>query len=108
MLIGVLIIAEKPRAEPAAGCHQLRCPRWRSAIGAYIGVVTGRLTLDLGIDRRTRPLGPLHLNIAAPRESVYAAAAAPCADRQTRAMREKIEILERAGQMVLAPPSDPV
>jgi hypothetical protein len=70
--------------------------------GAYVGLVTGRLTLDLGIGRRTRPLGPLHLDIAAPRETVYAVAAAPYADRQTRAMREKVEILERAGQMVLA------
>ena len=79
-----------------------------AAIGAYIGVVTGRLTLDLGIGRRTRPLGPLHLDIAAPRETVYAAAAAPYADRQTRAMREKVEILERAGQMVLAAHRTPV
>jgi hypothetical protein len=29
-----------------------------AATGAYIGVVTGRLTLDLGIGRRTRPLPP--------------------------------------------------
>ena len=79
-----------------------------AATGAYIGVVTGTLTLDLGIGRRTRPLGPLHLNIAAPRETVYAAAAAPYADRQTRAMREKVEILERAGQMVLAAHRTPV
>jgi hypothetical protein len=73
-----------------------------AAIGAYVGLVTGRLTIDLGIGRRTRPLGPLHLEITAPRETVYAAAAAPYADRQPRAMREKVEILERAGQMVLA------
>ena len=73
-----------------------------AAIGAYVGLVTGRLTIDLGIGRRTRPLGPLHLDIAAPRETVYAAAAAPYADRQPRAMQEKVEILERAGQMVLA------
>jgi len=79
------------------------------ASGAYIGVVTGRLTLDLGIGRRTRPLGPLHLDIAAPRETVFAAAAAaPYADRQPRAMREKVEILERAGQMVLAAHRTPV
>jgi hypothetical protein len=70
--------------------------------GAYIGVVTGRLTLDLGIGRRTRPLGPLQVDIAAPRGSVFAAAAAPYADRQPRVMGEKVEILERAGQMVLA------
>jgi hypothetical protein len=73
-----------------------------AAAGAYIGVVTGRVTFDLGLGRRTRPLGPLHLDIAAPRETVFAAAAAPYADRQPRAMREKVEILERAGQMVLA------
>jgi hypothetical protein len=75
---------------------------------AYVGLVTGRLTLDLGIGRRTRPLGPLHLDIAAPRETVYTVAAAPYADRQTRAMREKVEILERAGQMVLAAHRTPV
>jgi hypothetical protein len=78
--------------------------------GAYIGVVTGRFTLDLGLGRRTRPLGPLHIDIAASRETVFAAAAAPYADRQPRAMRAKVEILERAGQMVprTAPWSGPV
>ena len=70
--------------------------------GAYVGVVTGRLTFDLGLGRRTRPLGPLHVDIAAPRETVFAVAAAPYADRQLRAMGAKVEILERAGQMVLA------
>ena len=69
-----------------------------AATGGYIGVVTGRLTLDLGIGRRTRPLGPIHLEIAAPRETVFAVAAAPYADRQPRALREKVEILERAGR----------
>jgi hypothetical protein len=73
-----------------------------AATGAYVGLVTGRLTIDLGIGRRTRPLGPFDLDIAAPRETVYAAAAAPYSGRQPRAMREKVEILERAGQMVLA------
>jgi len=76
--------------------------------GAYVGLVTGRLTLDLGVGRRTRPLGIGYLDIAAPRETVYAVTAAPYADRQTRAMREKVEILERAGQMVLAAHRTPV
>ena len=71
-------------------------------------MVTGRLTLDLGIGRRTRPLGPIHLEIAAPRETVFAVAAAPYADRQPWALREKVEILERAGQMVLAAHRTPV
>jgi hypothetical protein len=89
----------------ATGCAVLA---GAATTGAYVGLVTGRLTLDLGIGRRTRPLGPLHLDIAAPRETVYTVAAAPYADRQTRAMREKVEILERAGQMVLAAHRTPV
>jgi hypothetical protein len=89
----------------AIGCAALA---GTATTGAYIGLVTGRLTLDLGIGRRTRPLGPLHLDIAARRETVYAVAAAPYANRQTRAMREKVEILERAGQMVLAAHRTPV
>jgi hypothetical protein len=76
--------------------------------GAYVGLVTGRLTLDLGVGRRTRLLGPQHIDIAASREIVYAVAAAPYADQQTRAMREKVEVLERAGQMVLAAHRTPV
>ena len=79
-----------------------------AATGAYIGVVTGRLTFDLGLGRRTRPLGPLYVDIAAPRETVFAAAAAPYANRQPRAMRKKVKILEHAGQMVLAAHRTPV
>jgi hypothetical protein len=82
-----------------------------AATGAYIGVVTGRLTLDLGLGRRTRPLGPLQLDIAAPRETVFAAAAAPYADRQPRAMRAKVEIWNALGRWCwprTAPPSGPV
>ena len=47
-------------------------------------------------------MAPSTSHIGAPRETVFAAAAAPYADRQPRAMGEKVEILERAGQMVLA------
>jgi len=83
----------------ATGCAVLA---GAATTGVYVGLVAGRLTLDLGIGRRTRPLGPRHFDIAAPRETVFAVAAAPYADRQPRAMREKVEILERAGQMVLA------
>lgn len=70
--------------------------------GAYVGVVTGRVTVDLGIGRRTRPLGPITLDIAAPRETVFAVAAAPYAERRPRALEEKVEILAREGRAVLA------
>lgn len=78
------------------------------AAGLYLGAVTGAVTLDLGIGRRTRPLGPITITIQAPGMRVFAAAAAPYAERQTRAMREKVQILERAGDMVLAAHRTPI
>ncbi len=38
------------------------------AAGTFVGLVTGRLTIDLGIGRRTRQLGPITVDIDAPRE----------------------------------------
>ena len=70
--------------------------------GGYVGLVTGRLTLDLGIGRRTRPLGPLEVDIAADRETVYAVATTPYDVRATRALRQKVTVLERTDHMVLA------
>jgi hypothetical protein len=74
----------------------------------YVGLVTGRLSVDLGIGRRTRPLGPLVVDIAAPREVVYAAATAPYAERRPRAMAEKVRVLDRGEGMVLAAHRTPV
>lgn len=70
--------------------------------GLYVGMVTGRVTVDLGVGRRERPLGPLAVDIEAPPEVVFAVACAPYAERRPRAMREKVEILARSEQMVLA------
>lgn len=78
------------------------------AVGTYIGVVTGRLTVDLGIGRRTRPLGPIIVHITAPRDVVYAVATAPYAERRPSAMQEKVDILQRTGQMILAAHRTPV
>lgn len=69
---------------------------------AYVGVVTGRVAVDLGVGRRIRPLGPLEVHIAAPREVVFAAATAPYARRPPRAMQDKVTVLERTDSMVLA------
>ena len=76
--------------------------------GLYLGLVTGAVTLDLGIGRRTRPLGPLEVTIEAPRQRVYDVATAPYAVRQSRAMREKVQILERGDGMVLAAHRTPI
>ncbi|MDQ3782338.1 MAG: SRPBCC family protein [Actinomycetota bacterium] len=77
-------------------------------MATYVGLVTGRLTLDIGIGRLTRPLGPIVVEIAAPQEIVYAAATAPYAERRPRAMVEKVRILERTDHMVLAAHHTPV
>jgi len=45
--------------------------------GLYVGLVTGALPVDLGIGRTSRPLGPLSIEIAAPRETVFDVIAAP-------------------------------
>ena len=72
------------------------------AVAGYVGVVTGRLTVDLGVGRRTRPLGPTSIRVKAPRQAVFDAAAAPYAARPTRAMQAKVKILERGSDMLLA------
>jgi hypothetical protein len=72
-----------------------------SATG-YALVVRGALTLDLGIGRRTRPLGPITLTIAAPPETVFDVIAAPYLGRTPRAMQNKLRVLERGSDMVLA------
>jgi hypothetical protein len=69
--------------------------------GAYSLVVRGALTLDVGIGRRNRPLGPQRVTIAAPREVVFDVIAGPY-HRTPRAMRDKLEVLERGDDLVLA------
>ncbi len=76
--------------------------------GLYLGLVTGAVTVDLGLGRRTRPLGPIEVIIHAPRQLVYDAAASPYDVRQTRAMREKVLQMERGDGMVLAAHRTPV
>jgi uncharacterized protein YndB with AHSA1/START domain len=73
-----------------------------AGVGAYVLTVRGALTLDLGIGRRVRPLGPIRRDIAAPRETVFDVIAAPYLKRTPRAMREKLDVLERGSDMVLA------
>lgn len=65
-------------------------------------VVRGSLALDLGIGRRVRPLGPLTFEIAAPRDVVFDVVAGPYLGRTPRALREKLEVLERGADLVLA------
>jgi hypothetical protein len=79
-----------------------------AAAGAYVGVVSGRVTVDLGWGRSRRPLGPLVVTIAAPREVVFDLIAAPYLGRTPTALAGKLQVLERGGDMVLAEHYTPV
>ena len=68
----------------------------------YRLLASGALTLDVGVGRRTRPLGPRTWTIAAPRETVFDVLSAPYQEKTTRALREKVEVWERGSDMVLA------
>lgn len=57
---------------------------------------------DLGIGRRTRPLGPIERRIAAPPQVVFDVIAAPYLGRTPQAMVAKLRVLERGSDMVLA------
>jgi Polyketide cyclase / dehydrase and lipid transport len=71
------------------------------AVGAVL-VARAGLTLDIGVGRRVRPLGPIALDIAAPPEVVFDVIAAPYLGRTPRALRGKLEVIERGADLVLA------
>lgn len=73
-----------------------------TAAGGYLGLVTGAVPVDLGLGRRIRPLGPFGVDIDADREVVFDVLSEPYLGRQTLAMAEKIRVLERGSDMVLA------
>lgn len=72
------------------------------AATGYLLVVRGALTLDLGLGRRKRPLGPMRVSIAAPRDTVFDVIAGPYLTKTPRAMRAKLDVLERGSDMALA------
>ena len=78
------------------------------AVVVYLGAVTGALTVDTGSGRRIRRLGPLSLDIAADRDLVYTLLTQPYLGRATRALAEKVTVLERGADMVLAAHRTPI
>lgn len=74
----------------------------------YVLIAGGRITIDTGLGRRTRPLGPFAVRIAAPADTVFDVIAAPYLDRTPRAMEGKLRVLERGSDMVLAEHFTPV
>jgi hypothetical protein len=79
-----------------------------AAAACYRLVVQGDLVLDTGIGRTMRPLGPIAIDVAAPRETVFDVIEAPYLGRTPRAMADEIEVLERGSDMVLAAHRTPV
>lgn len=76
-----------------------------AVVGAsYAGrlIARGRLTLDLGVGRSVRPLGPVTCKIAAPPELVFDVIAGPYLGRTPRALQQKLQVWERGTDMVLA------
>ena len=84
------------RVGPAAGAAAAVI-----AVGAGLAV-RGDLTLDVGWGRTHRPLGPFGVDVAAPKEVVFAVIADPYLGRTPHAMADKLEVIERGSDMVLA------
>jgi hypothetical protein len=79
-----------------------------AAIIAFAGhrgyrlLTSGAATLDVGVGRRLRSLGPRSWDIAVGRELVFDVIAGPYLGRTPRALEDKLEVWERGSDMVLA------
>ncbi len=73
-----------------------------AALGLWALLVRGSLGLDLGVGRRVRALGPITVSIEAPRETVFDLIASPYLERTPEALADKLHVLERGSDMVLA------
>lgn len=72
------------------------------AAGVRALLARGMVTIDLGVGRSVRPLGPIVVSIAAPRELVFDVVSSPYLGRTPRALAKKLKVLERGADMVLA------
>jgi hypothetical protein len=96
------------KAAVAAAATAAAAAAAAAAAGGYLGLITGALPVDLGLGRRTRPLGPYGIDILASADVVFDILSEPYLGRQTRAVAAKIHILERGTDMVLAAHRTPV
>ena len=75
---------------------------------AYRLLASGAVTIDVGVGRRVRSLGPRSWHIAADRETVFDVIASPYLGRTPRALEGKLQVWERGSDMVLAAHVTPV
>jgi hypothetical protein len=69
---------------------------------AYRLIASGAVTIDVGVGRRIRSLGPVSWQIAADRETVFDVIASPYLTQTPRALLHKLRVWDRASDMVLA------
>jgi hypothetical protein len=74
----------------------------------YRLLTTGAATIDVGVGRRVRSLGPRSWDIAAGRELVFDVIAGPYLGQTPRALEDKLQVWERGSDMVLAAHFTPV
>jgi hypothetical protein len=74
----------------------------------YRLLTSGALTVDVGVGRRVRPLGPVSWDIAASRDLVFDVIAGPYLGRTPRALADELQVWERGSDMVLAAHFTPV
>jgi Polyketide cyclase / dehydrase and lipid transport len=76
--------------------------------GSALLVMRGALTIDIGLGRRTRELGPIQVEILAEPDVVFDVVAAPYLGRTPRAMTNKLRVVERGQDMVVAEHYTPI
>lgn len=69
---------------------------------AYRFYASGAVTIDSGVGRRVRALGPVTWEIAADRETVFEVIASPYLGKMPRSMKNHLHVWERGTDMVLA------
>jgi len=69
---------------------------------AYRFHASGAVTIDSGVGRRVRELGPVTWEIAADRETVFEMIARAYLGKAPRSMRNHVDVWERGTDMVLA------
>jgi hypothetical protein len=69
---------------------------------AYRFYVSGAVTIDSGVGRRIRDLGPVTWKTAADRETVFDVIASPYLEKTPRSMKDKLQVWERGTDMALA------
>ena len=69
---------------------------------AYRFYASGAVTIDSGVGRRVRALGPVTWEIAADRETVFEVIASPYLGKTPRSMKDSLHVWERGRDMVLA------